>query len=173
MNTINTSIYHSPCGDLLLASIGEELCMCDWIYANRQERLLNRFCKQLQAVARMQEDATLRHVAEVLDGYFQGGGGMLDCSLRFIGTDFQQQVWNRLLRIEYGETLTYSEVAKSIGNARAVRAVAAAIGANPISIFVPCHRVVGRNGSLTGYAGGLEAKRYLLGLEMRKDLLFL
>lgn len=83
------------------------------------------------------------------------------------GTDFQQQVWKALLRIPYGSNTTYSELACTIGRPRSTRAVAAAIGRNPISLFVPCHRVIGKNGDLTGYAGGIDRKRHLLALEQQ------
>ena len=88
-----------------------------------------------------------------------------DIQIRLAGTDFQQQVWNALLRIPYGATKSYKEIAQCIGKPKAVRAVAGAIGANGISILIPCHRVIGSNRSLTGYAGGLVAKRMLLGME--------
>lgn len=85
--------------------------------------------------------------------------------LLLVGTDFQQSVWKALLRISYGKTLSYKEVAQSIGNPKGVRAVAQAIGANGISIFIPCHRVIGSNRSFIGYAGGVEAKVQLLEIE--------
>ena len=85
--------------------------------------------------------------------------------LLLVGTDFQRQVWNALLQIPYGTTMSYGALAQRLGSATAVRTVANAVGANAISIFVPCHRVVGSDGMLTGYAGGLEAKRSLLDLE--------
>ena len=84
------------------------------------------------------------------------------------GTDFQYEVWNALLNIPYGTTKSYKDIAQSIGKPQAVRAVAGAIGANGISILIPCHRVIGCNNSLTGYAGGLEAKKVLLGIETQK-----
>ena len=85
-----------------------------------------------------------------------------------MGTDFQYEVWNALLNIPYGTTKSYKDIAQSIGKPQAVRAVAGAIGANGISILIPCHRVIGSNNSLTGYAGGLEAKKVLLGIETQK-----
>ena len=85
--------------------------------------------------------------------------------LLFVGTDFQKNVWQELLKIPYGATITYADLAARLGRPNAVRAVANANGANAISIFAPCHRVVGSNGTLGGYGGGIEAKRFLLGLE--------
>jgi methylated-DNA-[protein]-cysteine S-methyltransferase len=111
----------------------------------------------------------LEAAARQLDLYFAGRLTRFDLPLRFIGTPFQQAVWSALLTIPFGETRSYSDVAKAVGRPDAVRAVGAANGRNPISIIAPCHRVVGASGSLTGFAGGLAAKRRLLDLE-RPDL---
>ena len=100
-----------------------------------------------------------------LDEYFSGKRHDFDIPLLFAGTDFQKVVWNALLDIPYGMTVSYSEMARRIGRPEAVRAVANANGANAISIFAPCHRVIGSDRTLTGYGGGLDAKEYLLKLE--------
>ncbi|QIO05183.1 methylated-DNA--[protein]-cysteine S-methyltransferase [Acinetobacter shaoyimingii] len=100
-----------------------------------------------------------------LNEYFAGIRKQFDVPLDFIGTDFQKQVWYALLSIPFGETRTYLEIAMQIGNVKAVRAVGAANGKNPISIIVPCHRVIGANGKLVGFAGGLENKQILLDIE--------
>ena len=97
--------------------------------------------------------------------YFAGERREFTVPLDFGGTDFQNQVWQALLSIPFGETRTYTEIALQIGKPAAVRAVGAANGRNPISIIAPCHRVIGSNGQLTGFAGGLEAKAHLLALE--------
>ena len=97
--------------------------------------------------------------------YFKGQLSVFDISLAARGTPFQQRVWQALLKINCGTTMTYSALAESIGLASSVRAVAAAVGRNPISVLIPCHRVIGADGSLTGYAGGLDRKRALLVLE--------
>ncbi|WP_375194619.1 methylated-DNA--[protein]-cysteine S-methyltransferase [Sphingobium sp.] len=102
-----------------------------------------------------------------LGEYFAGRRQAFDLPLDFHGTDFQKQVWAALLTIPFGETRSYADVANQIGKPNACRAVGAANGRNPISIIAPCHRVVGADGALTGFAGGLEAKQYLLGLEGR------
>lgn len=104
-----------------------------------------------------------------LDEYFAGERKIFDIPLRFSGSPFQNAVWKQLLDIPIGTTLSYGDVAGLIGRPTAVRAVANAIGANPISIFVPCHRVIGSNHSLSGYEGGIDAKRYLLHLEQCPD----
>jgi methylated-DNA-[protein]-cysteine S-methyltransferase len=100
-----------------------------------------------------------------LGEYFRGERRRFDLPLSFAGTEFQMRVWQALLTIPYGETRSYGEIARQIGAPKAVRAVGAANGRNPISIVAPCHRVIGASGSLTGFAGGLAAKRWLLALE--------
>ncbi len=105
-----------------------------------------------------------------LDEYFAGRRERFDLELDLKGTDFQRAVWRELERIGYGRTVTYGDIAKRVGRPTAVRAVGAAIGRNPISIIVPCHRVIGSNGQLTGFAGGLESKTRLLAIE-KKPLL--
>lgn len=104
-----------------------------------------------------------------LGDYFAGRLQAFSIPLDFNGTDFQKQVWTALLAIPFGETRSYAEIARAVGRPTAFRAVGAANGKNPISIIAPCHRVIGTNGSLTGFAGGLKAKQLLLGIE-RRDL---
>ncbi len=107
----------------------------------------------------------LSETAGALQNYFSTGDAPSTPSLSLSGTDFQQKVWHKLLEIPAGTTITYGELAKRLNKPSAVRAVAAAVGRNPVSIIVPCHRVIGASGSLTGYAGGLERKQHLLKLE--------
>jgi methylated-DNA-[protein]-cysteine S-methyltransferase len=103
-----------------------------------------------------------------LQDYFKGKRETFSLKLDFTGTDFQKKVWAALLTIPFGETRSYAQIAEQIGNPNAVRAVGAANGKNPISIIAPCHRVIGSNGKLTGFAGGMEAKAFLLKLEAKK-----
>ncbi len=104
----------------------------------------------------------LKQVVKQLDNYFKGTSTHFTVLLNPKGTDFQKRVWNELLQIPYGKTISYLELAKKLGDEKAVRAVAAANGKNPLWIVVPCHRVLGSDGSLTGYAGGLWRKKWLL-----------
>lgn len=113
------------------------------------------------------DPARLRPFVEQLQAYFAGELLEFDLPLSPVGTDFQQAVWSALRRIPYAETTSYSQLAEQIGRPRAVRAVGAANGANPLPIVVPCHRVIGRDGSLTGFAGGLACKAWLLNHERR------
>jgi methylated-DNA-[protein]-cysteine S-methyltransferase len=111
------------------------------------------------------DNPILMRTAQQLREYFAGTRSRFDLELEFTGTEFQKKVWAALLTIPFGETRSYSEIARQIGNPNAVRAVGAANGKNPISIVAPCHRVIGASGKLTGFAGGLEAKEQLLMLE--------
>ena len=111
------------------------------------------------------ESDRLKPVLTQLSEFFDGRRKAFDVKLSLRGTPFQLEVWRTLLRIPYGETRTYAEIAKSIGRPAATRAVGAANGANPIPIIVPCHRVIGSNGSLTGFGGGIDVKRWLLDFE--------
>jgi len=113
----------------------------------------------------MRDDDAVADVAAQLDEYFRGERRTFDLPLAPRGTEFQLAVWRALQRIPYGATRSYSDIAREIGRPAAVRAVGAANGANPIPIVIPCHRVVGSNGSLTGFGGGIETKRWLLALE--------
>jgi methylated-DNA-[protein]-cysteine S-methyltransferase len=111
------------------------------------------------------DDNAFAAVRSQLEEYFAGERRVFDLPVAPPGTPFQQRVWAELQRIGYGETISYAELAARIGRPTAIRAVGAANGANPVSIIIPCHRVIGSDGSLTGYGGGLEAKRRLLELE--------
>jgi len=115
----------------------------------------------------IRDDDALRDAADQLRAYFAGERQSFDLPLAPRGTGFQLSVWDALQRIPYGQTTTYSTIAERIGRPAAIRAVGAANGANPIPIIIPCHRVIGANGSLTGFGGGLDVKRQLLALEAR------
>jgi methylated-DNA-[protein]-cysteine S-methyltransferase len=119
------------------------------------------------AVGGVHDVARLAHVRAQFEAYFAGKLLAFDLPLNARGTPFQQQVWRALRMIDYGETESYAGLAACIGRPTAVRAVGAANGANPLAIIVPCHRVIGADGNLTGYAGGLDAKRWLLAHERR------
>jgi methylated-DNA-[protein]-cysteine S-methyltransferase len=114
-----------------------------------------------------QDDEILRETRRQLDEYLEGRRREFDIPLLMVGTDFQKSVWKALLKVPYGATSTYSQMARDIGKERAVRAVGNAMGANPIAIIIPCHRIIGSDGELVGYGGGLPLKKRLLGLEQR------
>lgn len=165
---INLQYYHSPCGELVLASVGEELCLCDWKDNPCAERNIRRLVSSLNAELKIETSPVSNETRRQLEEYFAGNRKAFSIPLHPVGTDFQLQVWNALLNIPYGATMSYSQIAAGIGSPNAVRAVSGAIGANGISILIPCHRVIGSNRSLTGYAGGLEAKRMLLEIEGKR-----
>lgn len=165
MNRILTRKYETPCGTLLLGSFGDSLCLCDWVAESHRDRVDSRLCRILDAVIEEGSSEVTENAARQLDEYFAGERREFDLPLLFVGTDFQKRVWEALLEIPYGETISYGEMARRIGMPTAVRAVANANGANAISIFAPCHRVIGSDRTLTGYGGGLAAKEYLLRLE--------
>lgn len=169
MNSIHIQYYNSPCGEIVLASMGNELCLCDWNEMPCAERNKHRLVKYMNAVFRVETSDVLEQTKKQLDEYFAGTRKAFDIPLHPVGTEFQQQVWNALLEIPYGETRSYKDIALSIANPKGIRAVAQAIGANGISILIPCHRVIGSNHSLTGFAGGIEAKRILLEIERENN----
>ena len=166
--TINTQTYHSLCGDLLLGSFEGKLCLCDWRAEERRLLADRRLERSLNAVMTDIPSEITAKAAKELDEYFAGGRKTFDLPLLFVGTEFQEKVWNTLPEVPYGETRSYGWMAEMIGNPKAVRAVGTANGSNSISIFAPCHRIIGSNGSLTGYGGGLPAKKFLLELEGAK-----
>ena len=148
----------SPVGDLTIVSDNENLCA---IYWKGQEPDKKKF-PQLE---KNDGDRILKKTVKQLTRYFTGRRVEFDMPLRLEGTDFQKQVWSLLPSVKYGQTASYGDIAKMINRPRAVRAVGSAISKNPISIIIPCHRVIGSNGQLTGFAGGLDTKEYLLNLE--------
>lgn len=162
---ISIQRYQSPCGELLLGAFGNRLCLCNWTKELHPKRVENRLQALLNAKFTEESAPVVQEAARQLDEYFKGERRIFDMPLLFVGTDFQKNVWQELLKIPYGATITYADLAARLGRPNAVRAVANANGANAISIFAPCHRVVGSNGTLGGYGGGIEAKRFLLGLE--------
>ena len=168
--TIQVQHYHSPCGDLILGSYGNELCLCNWVIEKHQGRVDKRLQSLLNADYAIHASEITQEAARQLDEYFGRKRTTFDIPLLFAGTDFQKNVWRTLLEIPYGQTLSYGEMARRLGLPNSVRAGANANGANAISIFAPCHRVIGSNRSLTGYGGGIEAKKFLLELEQERTL---
>jgi len=147
------SYMDSPVGRLLLAGDGSSL---GWVFFEKENR-------PVPPRPEWQERSrSFRDTTQQLDAYFAGKRRDFDLELAPEGTPFQQRVWRELCAIPYGETISYGELARRIGRPGAFRAVGAANGRNPISIIVPCHRVIGSNGSLTGFGGGLDTKRALL-----------
>lgn len=164
-NVITTRLYDAPCGRLVLGSFGDSLCLCDWLTGQRHNLIVRRLSRNLGACFAEGTSPLLEAAAAQLDEYFSGRRRAFGLPLLFTGTKFQKAVWQQLMTIPYGETISYGALAAGLGMPKSVRAVANANGANAISVFAPCHRVIGADRSLTGYGGGLAVKRYLLDLE--------
>ncbi|MEM6829419.1 MAG: methylated-DNA--[protein]-cysteine S-methyltransferase [Bacteroidota bacterium] len=152
-------------GELLLGDYNEQLCLCDWKYRRMRTAIDSRIQEGLQSEYVVETTAFHEEVTNQLEAYFEGKLKTFDLPLKAVGSAFQQSVWEALQQIPFGSRETYLGLSRKLGNEKAIRAVASANGANAISILVPCHRVVGSNGDLTGYAGGLSAKRKLLKME--------
>ena len=165
MESIHIQYFKTPYGELILGSYEQALCLCDWRYRARRATVDNRISKGLSATYKEQDDNLLTEAKKQLQAYFDGKRKTFDIPLKTVGTEFQQQVWQALCNIPFGKTSSYLQLAESIGNAKAVRAAANANGANALSIFIPCHRIIGSDGKLVGYAGGKQAKEQLLTLE--------
>jgi methylated-DNA-[protein]-cysteine S-methyltransferase len=149
----------SPIGPLALAGRGRVLTNLRMVHQTHEP---NR-------AGWVPDDRAFPEVVDQLEAYFAGGRTDFDLELGLAGSEFQRRVWQALLTIPYGETRSYGQVAEQIGASGAARAVGLANGRNPIAIIVPCHRVIGASGSLTGYGGGLDRKRSLLELERRRQ----
>lgn len=169
MNKINIQYYKTSVGELILGSFNEKLCLLDYRYRKMRSAVDNRILKGAKAEFVYQDSPILKNTRQQIDQYLGKQRQKFDIPLLMIGTDFQKSVWNALLKVPYGSTSSYLDLAKNINNEKAVRAVASANGANAMSLIVPCHRIIGSDGSLVGYAGGLPAKKHLLNLE-QKDI---
>lgn len=165
MSKVNIKTYKSPIGELLLGSYKEKLCLLDFKYRRMRTAVDKRIQKGLNAEYVEQSTDVIEETIAQLEEYFAGSRKTFDIPLLTVGTAFQKSMWNGLVKIPYGTTASYLKLAKNIGKEKAVRAVASANGANAIGIIIPCHRIIGSNGSLVGYAGGLPAKKMLLELE--------
>jgi methylated-DNA-[protein]-cysteine S-methyltransferase len=160
-------------GDLILASYDDKLCMCDWRWRRMRPAIDKRisqglgaeFLDGINAEFREGESPVILRAAEQLNEYFDGIRSEFDLELLLVGTDFQKSVWRQLMTIPYGKTDTYIGLAQKLGKEKALRAVAAANGANAISIIIPCHRIIGSDRDMVGYAGGVSVKKKLLSLE--------
>ena len=165
MNRIQTTYYKTPFGELILGSMEHQLCLCDWSFRKMRSSIDERIQSGLKATYSEEGSDIIEETKAQLSQYFNGERHQFDLPLLLVGSEFQKKVWNELLQLTFGKTESYAGLSKKLGNEEAIRAVASANGANAISIIVPCHRILGSDGSLTGYAGGLETKKKLLHLE--------
>jgi methylated-DNA-[protein]-cysteine S-methyltransferase len=165
MKFINIQYCKTKIGELILGSFEGKLCLLDFRYRKMRKTVDERIKKGLNAKFAENNTEIIEKTLSELDEYFHGNRKEFDVPLKMVGTDFQKRVWEALLRVPFGTTSTYLQLAKNIKNEKAVRAVASANGANSMSIIIPCHRIIGSNGKLVGYAGGLPIKKQLLKLE--------
>ncbi|RMH64349.1 MAG: methylated-DNA--[protein]-cysteine S-methyltransferase [Calditrichaeota bacterium] len=165
MSDIAIHYFNSPVGELILGTYANQLVLLDFRYRALRERIDRRLQKGLRADYIPARTPLMDELMDQLKAYFKGKQPDFDLPIRMVGTDFQMKVWRTLQDIPYGTTITYGEQARRLGRPDAVRAVASANGANALAIIIPCHRVVGRDGALTGYGGGISTKKKLLELE--------
>ncbi len=164
---ILTQVYDSPCGKLILGSCRDGLCLCDWVEGAHSARTRSRLLALYGDRLTPGHSEVLDAAAGQLDEYFAGERRNFDVLTLSGGSEFRGNVWWELIRIPYGQTISYSKLAARIGRPGAARAVAGACAANPLAIFIPCHRVIAADGSLGGYSGGLAAKQHLLDIETK------
>lgn len=165
--------WKSPLGELILMATKDKLCLCDWKYRKMRASIDRRIHDHYKTEIREESNEIIIETSRQLNDYFEKKRTHFDIPLELIGTEFQQRVWQELQRIPFGKTISYLQLSKNLGDEKAIRAAATANGANVISILIPCHRVIGFDGALTGYAGGLVAKKKLIQLESKleqKDL---
>jgi len=165
VNKISIQYYNSPIGELLLGSYENKLCIADYRYRKMRTTVDSRIQKGLKAEYVQEPSDVITETIKQMEEYFNLERKEFTIPLLLVGTDFQKSVWQGLIETPFGTTSSYLELSKRIGNEKAVRAVASANGANSIAILVPCHRIIGSNGALVGYAGGLDVKKRLLEIE--------
>jgi len=165
MTAINIQYFKLPYAEFVLGTYQNKLCLCDFRYRKMRTAIDKRIQTALGAVFIERNDALLVRAKRQLSEYFFGERSTFDIPLLTVGSDFQRSVWHALENVKYGETASYLDLAKSVANEKSVRAVGHANGANALAIFIPCHRILGNQGKLVGYAGGLPLKQRLLSLE--------
>ena len=166
-DTVYVQNILTPAGELICASVADKLVCCDWFDGWHRQTVQARLDKHLKGQVVNASNAVLD---TQLEAYFAHERRIFDLNVLFLGTDFQKAVWQSLTEIPYGRLVTYAEIARSINRPNAVRAVGGAVGENPCSIVVPCHRVIGACGAITGFGGGYDAKMKLLAIEGHRIL---
>lgn len=164
---IRTAILETPIGNMKAAATREGICMLEFIDRKEIDSEIEEIGKLLGMEIKSGSNRHLRALKKQLKEYFRGKRKEFTLPLVHCGTDFQKEVWHSLLKIPYGKTISYISQAEQLSNRSAVRAVAHANGTNRMAILIPCHRVIGSDGDLVGYGGGLERKRWLIDHEKR------
>lgn len=163
MKTLYWTQYTSPISEFFLACSKEKsVSILKYIQPNSSTDYIKKYSNNYHFIQEKLESSLFQPLIHELDRYFHKELTTFTVETEIEGTDFQQRVWSALKAIPYGKRQSYSEIAKAIDNPKAVRAVGMANHSNPVAIIIPCHRVIGKNGSLTGYAGGLQIKEWLL-----------
>ncbi len=162
---IHIQYYKTAIGELILGSLNGSLCILDFRYRKMRSIVDSRVKRIFDAEFIEQDDEVLKQARTEIDEYLAGKRKKFDIPIAMAGSEFQKSVWKALMAIPYGSTASYLDIARAIANEKAVRAVAGANGANALAIIIPCHRIIGSDGALVGYGGGLAAKRRLLKLE--------
>jgi AraC family transcriptional regulator, regulatory protein of adaptative response / methylated-DNA-[protein]-cysteine methyltransferase len=157
----------TPVGKMRIGATDEGICLFDFQYRRSIDNIMKRIETHIGDKFAEGAHPYFDKLEEQIGEYFLGARKEFDLPLHFAGTPFQKSVWEGLLKISYGETRSYKQQSIFLGNEKAIRAVAGANGENGIAIIVPCHRVIGEDGSLTGYGGGLQRKKWLLDLERK------
>jgi len=164
---IDFKIIESPIGALNIAATEDGICWVDFADKSTADKSLQSFAKKLKASITQNNNPHINELGTQLKEYFEGKRKEFTVKLFIEGTPFQKKVWAALQTIPHGSTCSYKEQSTAIGMPKAIRAVANANGKNPVSIVIPCHRVIGSDGTLTGYGGGLWRKKFLLELEAK------
>ncbi len=165
MKQVSVQYHKTRVGEMILGSYEGNLCLLDFRYRKMRTAIDNRIKSGLNAEFIFRDDEILGQARKQLDEYFCRNRTVFEIPIVMVGTDFQKNVWKALMEVPYGKTASYLDLAKAIDNEKSVRAVAGANGANAIAIIIPCHRIIGNNGELVGYGGGLAVKKQLLNLE--------
>lgn len=172
MINISQTYIETPLGEMIACATDKGICLLEFNDRKNIEGQFQKTEKALNATIVEENSIYFDLLRKELEAYFKKELKEFTVSLDLIGTEFQKKVWQALLTIPYGKTVSYMQQSEAMGSPLSIRAVANANGMNKIAIIVPCHRVIGSNGKLTGYAGGLERKRWLLNLENQERNLF-
>ncbi len=165
INQINIAYHKTKIGKFIIGTYENKLCIMDFAYRKMRTYLNEKIKKSLNAKFIAHEDEIIKETKRQLDEYLAEERKEFDIPLLLIGSEFQKRVWNSLLHVKYGQRISYLDLAKSINNPQAVRAVANVNGANSLAIIIPCHRIIASDGSLGGYGGGVSVKKRLLEFE--------
>lgn len=167
---IHKKIIQTPLGEMIACAVDEGICLLEFTDRKNIEKQLKSLSKSLNSEIIEKDHLHFKQLEDELKEYFQGRKSKFNVPLFIIGTEFQRKVWQLLIEIPMGEMRTYKQQSEFLGNPKAIRAVGTANGINKIAILIPCHRVIGSNGELVGYAGGIWRKQKLL--ELEKAILF-